>query len=236
MALRCPLLFTMNSFTLRKRRAHLGKTLGLSRNDLNRLVSRTPECLFRDSENMGHRVKKNAAALGLSPESVIRLMIRTPSALSGPLATLRRKIAIYAKVFGIDAERFIQAAVKQPTVLSRNPETLVRDIKSTAARLNLDLKSFVEMALRQPALFTLKPATIARKFQIIKKLAALNGRVQSAHSIIEQLPAALCYSAEHLQRCGKFLEMRPGRPNVARLLTFSATRLKQHFANLPAGS
>ena len=111
--------------------------------------------------------------------------------------------------------------------MCRAPDTLSRDAKLMAVSLGLPLNDFLDIALRQPAILTLKPATVAAKFALLAELAELNGGTPSAHTIIRQLPDALCYSSERIALCCKLSALSPGRASVACLLTYKKERIEQ---------
>lgn len=231
LALCCPMLFVMKAETVVARRNRVAALLGLDQEDVMRVIRKSPHLLFRVPETLAANIEGMVALLGISKPSAIRLFVKKPTTLLFQPASLKAKIAHGANAFGISKERFAQACAKNPALLSRNSETLEEATQRMAKHLGLGMSDFVEIALRQPAMLTLNPSTIAQKFKILCELAAINGNVQSPLAIIRQLPASLCYSAEHLRRCAKLLELSPGRASVACILTYPAARMEQLIAS-----
>jgi hypothetical protein len=227
LALCCPMLFVMQARTVEARRNRLAALLGLDQEGVMRVARKSPHLLFRAPKTLAANIKEIVALLGISRASAIRLFIKQPTVLEFRPASLKAKISHGATAFGISRERFVLACVKNPSLLSRNSVALAQATRRMANHLELEMNDFIEIALRQPAMLTLNPSTVAQKFKILCELAVINGNVQSPLAIVRQLPASLCYSAEHLRRCAKLLKVSPGRASLACILTYPAARMEQ---------
>jgi SLT domain-containing protein len=149
--------------------------------------------------------------------------------------TLNGNVEASAALLGLSKTQFIAAALKQPSLFYQKPETLNGNVEASAALLGLSKTQFIAAALKQPPLLYQKPETLNSKKPYLLQIYEALGNKSDFASELQKLPAALCYSKQHLHARFVLAKLGPARGASSSLISLSAAKttaaITKHFTS-----